>query len=159
MGNPMCPTGVLGFANSCPEFISKGLTSSSWGSLGTTRSSFSATSTHYRLLQVIHLSRSWWFRSSQPLPHLNFCSKMTVWSKMLQMQKVAAKTSTVDSLQGQPYFTGLVATQWVSSHKRLSVIFPNGISSCLAHKQSMAGPLTVSPAAYLQETYSEHSGG
>ena len=53
------------------------------------------------------------------------------------MQKVAAKTSTEDSLQGWPEFTGLAATQRVSSHKRLSGIFPNGSSSSLAQKQSM----------------------
>lgn len=50
-------------------------------SLALPGSSFSAWSTHSRLLQAMSLYRTWWFRSSKFLPQINFCNKMTFRSK------------------------------------------------------------------------------
>ena len=94
------------------------------------RGSFSTWSTPPSCWWAASWSRGWRFGNC--LPHLNLCSQMTARSQKFQMQKKWQQ----NLLKGQ--FAGQAMVHRAGSHprhwrwKRLSNIFPKGVSSCLA---------------------------
>lgn len=82
------------------------------------------------------LSRSWWFRSRKSLPHLNFCSTMTVKSEGAEGGNKNLHREQFE----EPDIVHRAGSHLVGQQlQRLSAIFPNGMSSTLAQEQSMRG--------------------